>query len=113
MKTAKTIALIASILFLLAAVGTSLKLLPKAYEVVTVNNLTINTLAVPPTIEAILAIGSFVYWLYLTKQEKKGLTVSHARIISIALLILSIVLSWALTTWFILLPIYNLASTVP
>lgn len=112
MKSAKIITFIASAIFALAAVGT-LTEIPKFRAILASGSEgNGNSLFVVPIVQIIFALGSFWFGLHIIKQEKKGMVVSHARLISIILVVLSVALSWGLTIWFIQLPIYNLSSQV-
>ena len=109
MKTSKIITLIASIFFLLAALGT-FKDIPKYRSIVANGNAgNGSSMLIAPIVEIVFAVGSFLFWLYLRRKEKNGLAVTHARLISMILIVLSIALSWGLTIWLIILPIYNLS----
>ena len=109
MKRSKIVSFIAGLFFLIAAIQ-AFTLVQKLRPVlVNGNGGSGNSMFLAPIIELLFALGSFLFGYYIIKQEKKGMTVAHARLISIVLIILSIALSWAVTMWFILLPIYNLS----
>ncbi len=107
MKSAKIITFISSVFFFLAAVDTYMQI-PHFRGIIV--DQSANIMFVPPTVEIIFALGAFLFGLYLIKQEKKGIIVKHARLISIILIVLSLVLSYALTVWFLLLPVYNASA---
>ena len=110
MKTPKVITFISAAFFFLAAIGTYMQI-PHFRGIIVDQNLGgVNSMFVPPIVEIVFALGSFLFGLYLIKQGKKGVIVEHARLISIILIVLSIALPYALTVWFILLPVYNASA---
>ncbi len=111
LHSAKLIALAAFVLHALSAISIWL-IMPNFKDIIEASGGDTYRMLTAPIIQATIALVSLLYWLYLRHKERNGQAFNYARFISIVLVILAPVIATVVTIWFLLLPVYNLGSTI-
>ncbi len=112
MKSAKIISLIGGF-FYSALLGLNLIVSFRVgglYKDLDINYNPIPSLIIFISVQALLISANFGYYYYLSKKEKQGKIINNAVVYSLLIFTLPIFLSYLISIFSVILPIYNIQS---